>query len=382
MTSRTGAFTAGEALARALIAAAPDALLAIGPDGTVAEFNHAAQRLLGWPREVVLGADAVDLLIPARDRAQVRAGLAALQDPASDAAALAGQRITLTCADGTEQVVDLTRFRLDLGTAIYIGVFLRDAGNGEPAPWQPADGASHQRPDANPRLHEFDELKTRFLGTLSHELRSPLASIMSFASLVLAQESALSADSAEFLRIIERNVEQLLRLLEQLLLLSRLEAGFITLKLADVPVAELVRAAVAAVSASAAARDVTLTGVAPAGPPMLADRHRLREVLDNLISNAVKFTAPGGKVSVLAARDRGFWRITVQDEGIGIPADELDKLFGQFYRASNARTSGASGAGVGLAIVKTITEMHGGHVEVQSTVGSGTAFSVFIPESS
>ena len=249
----------------------------------------------------------------------------------------------------------------------------------EKAARQSAENARHELSSMIAHLHELDELKTQFLATVSHELRTPLTSIISFTDLILGEEKSLSAESAEFLGIIERNAEQLLRLVGDLMLLSGLETGVITLHLDDVGIPDLVRDAVATGSVEAGKRAVTLTGAAESGWPALGDRLRLRQVLDNLISNAVKFTGSGGHVSVRATHDDQFWRIEVQDEGIGIPADELGQLFGRFFRASNAVTSGTPGSGIGLSIVRTITELHGGHVEVASTVGEGTTFSAFVP---
>ena len=118
------------------------------------------------------------------------------------------------------------------------------------------------------------------------------------------------------------------------------------------------------------------------GPPIQADLLRLQQVLDNLLSNAIKFSAQGGRVRVEASLAGQMWQIDVTDDGIGIPADELGQLFGRFVRASNARTAGLPGTGLGLSVVKAITELHGGHVELRSTVGSGTTFSVYLPVSS
>ncbi len=249
----------------------------------------------------------------------------------------------------------------------------------EKAARRSAENARRELSSMIAHLHELDELKTQFLATVSHELRTPLTSIISFTDLILGEEHSLSAESAEFLGIIERNAEQLLRLVGDLMLLSGLEAGVITLRVDDVSVPDLVRDAVATGSVEAGKRGVTLTGVAESGWPALGDRLRLRQVVDNLISNAVKFTSSGGHVSVRASHDDQFWRIDVQDEGIGIPADELGRLFGRFFRASNAVASGTPGSGIGLSIVRTITELHGGHVEVASTVGEGTTFSAFVP---
>jgi signal transduction histidine kinase len=109
------------------------------------------------------------------------------------------------------------------------------------------------------------------------------------------------------------------------------------------------------------------------------DARRLMQVLENLIANAVKFSHRNGVVRVTAAFGRGTWRIDVADSGIGIPPEEADQLFSRFVRASNARTAGLPGSGLGLSIVKVLTEMHGGHVDMRSTLGRGSTFSVFLP---
>jgi two-component system, OmpR family, phosphate regulon sensor histidine kinase PhoR len=112
------------------------------------------------------------------------------------------------------------------------------------------------------------------------------------------------------------------------------------------------------------------------------DSRRLMQVLDNLIANAVKFSHRNRLVRVTASCEQGTWRIDVTDSGIGIPPDEADQLFKRFVRASNARTAQVPGSGLGLSIVKVLAEMHGGHVEVQSTLGKGSTFSVFLPAAS
>ena len=146
----------------------------------------------------------------------------------------------------------------------------------------------------------------------------------------------------------------------------------IPLELAQVSVAEVVSEAVQAAAPGAAQQGVTLDGSAPDGPPVLADRARLVQVIDNLIANAVKFTDEGGQVRVTAAAAGREWRIDVQDSGIGIPPDEIGHLFDRFFRASNATAAGRPGSGLGLSIVKEVAELHGGRVEVSSTLGAGT----------
>jgi PAS domain S-box-containing protein len=246
-----------------------------------------------------------------------------------------------------------------------------------------AELGQRQLEKQNEKLRELDEAKTVFLATVSHELRTPLTSIVSFSELMRAETQALTPDGTQFLDIIERNAHRLLRLVGDLLLLSRLESGSVPLELAPVSVPELAGEEAHAASARAAKHGVTVHFSADDGPLIQADRTRLAQVLDNLIVNAVKFSRPGGLVRVDVIwggdNDGGGWRIDVADNGIGIPPEEIGQLFGRFVRASNARTEGLPGTGLGLSIVKAITELHGGRVTVDSTLGHGTTFSVYLP---
>lgn len=245
-----------------------------------------------------------------------------------------------------------------------------------------AELAQRQLARQNEKLRELDEAKTQFLAMVSHELRTPVTSIVSFSELIRAETNSLTPDGICFLDIIERNADRLLRLVDDLLLLSLLESGSIPPDLTSVSIPELAAEAIQAASASAAKHDVALDLQAGDGPAVAADRQRLLQVLDNLIANAIKFSRPDGLVRVAAAYDGRTWRIDVADSGIGIPPGEIDQLFGRFVRASNARTAGLPGTGLGLSIVKAIVELHGGHVQVESTLDVGTTFSVYLPAGS
>jgi PAS domain S-box-containing protein len=242
-----------------------------------------------------------------------------------------------------------------------------------------AEQAQQRLAEQNAKLQELDEAKTQFLATMSHELRTPLTSIVSFTELILDDEHELTPETLSSLSVIQRNAERLLRLVGDLLLLSRLEAGVIPLDLAPVSIPDLVREAVGSASATAAERGIEVRASTAAGPPVKADQLRLYQVLDNLLSNAIKFSGQDGRVLVSASNGDQEWRIDVSDDGIGIPADELGQLFGRFVRASNARIAGLPGTGLGLSVVKAITELHGGRVEVRSAIGRGTTFSVYLP---
>jgi PAS domain S-box-containing protein len=244
---------------------------------------------------------------------------------------------------------------------------------------QLAEQVQRQLTAQNERLQRIDEARNQFLAIVSHELRTPLTSIVSFIELIRGEAGALTPEGLSFLDIIERNADRLHRLIGDLLMLDRVEAGALPLDLAPVSIADLVTEAVRAATPGAAKQGVTLEISAIPGPPVTGDSRRLMQVLDNLIANAVKFSHRNGLVRVSAACDQGSWRIDVADSGIGIPPAEADQLFSRFVRGSNARTAGLPGSGLGLSIVKVLTEMHGGQVEVRSVLGQGSTFSVFLP---
>jgi signal transduction histidine kinase len=225
----------------------------------------------------------------------------------------------------------------------------------------------------------LDERRAQFIAVVSHELRTPLTSIVSFSELLRGEADGLSADGIRFLEIIERNAERLFTLIDDLLMLNRLEAGGLPLELSDCSISGLAAEAVRNAQPLAAKVGVTIHLDAGDGPSTLADPRRLLQVLDNLIGNAIKFSNSGGLVLVVTKCVRSTWRIDVSDTGIGIPPEEVAKLFGAFVRGSNARIAGLPGTGLGLSIVKALVEMHGGEVKVQSVLNEGTKFSVFIP---
>jgi signal transduction histidine kinase len=229
------------------------------------------------------------------------------------------------------------------------------------------------------RLVELNEAKERFLATVSHELRTPLTSILSSTEL-LAVVGALVDDQAELVHIIDRNVGRLLHMVDDLLLLARLESGQVPLDLRVVDIAEVTADALDARRAGTDAReDLTLVADIEPGPPAAADPERLGQLLDHLLSNAENYSPAGGTVTVRAHADDRRWTISVQDTGIGIPPAELARVFEEFTRASNARLGGVPGAGLGLAISRRVAELHGGELTLASVEGSGTIATLHLP---
>jgi PAS domain S-box-containing protein len=231
----------------------------------------------------------------------------------------------------------------------------------------------------NDELRDLNDSKVRYLATVSHELRTPLTSIVSFTELLRSENPDLGAEAGEYLDIIQRNAERLLRVVSDLLDLGSLEEGVARLELKPISVPGIARESVRTGWASAAADGIRLDVSAQDGPAVQADSSRMQQVLDNLISNAVKFSVTGGRVEVRATHNAREWRIDVADGGMGIPATEVDHLFDRFFRASNARSAEVQGTGLGLPTAKAITELHGGRIEVASTVGTGSTFTVYLP---
>ncbi|AKL74114.1 PAS domain S-box [Actinobacteria bacterium IMCC26256] len=235
--------------------------------------------------------------------------------------------------------------------------------------------------EQNQRLRELDQLKSDFVANVSHELRTPLTSIMGFTEILSdGAGGELNEEQREYLAIVTRSSQRMLRLIDDLLLLSRLETRSITIEVEPLDLAALLNESQLELSAGADSAGVTLNIATEDGPLFVGDRGRLRQVIDNLVNNALKFTPDGGEVTVEAFREEGSWILKVSDTGMGIPQADLDHLFEKFFRASNADPKRTPGTGLGLTITKAIVEAHRGTISVESTQGSGTTFSVRLPD--
>jgi PAS domain S-box-containing protein len=230
----------------------------------------------------------------------------------------------------------------------------------------------------NHQLRQLDRLKDEFVALVSHELRTPLTSIRGYLEL-MSEDTELTPDQVRFLDTIERNAQRLERVVGDLLFCAQVEAGKLSLECNAVDVNAIVEEAVHAAQPSAAAKAITLTAELADVPEIQGDRARLAQVLDNFVSNAVKFTPAGGSISVTTGVLPGEIEITVADTGMGIPADELPQLFQRFFRAERAAAAAIPGTGLGLAIAKAIVAGHGGRIRVESDEGAGTTFRILLP---
>jgi signal transduction histidine kinase len=219
-----------------------------------------------------------------------------------------------------------------------------------------------------------------FLADVSHELRTPIAALLTFNELLSAQAGADPAARAEFLESSRVQLERLDWLAQNLLELSKLDSGLVLLDLRPDDLRAAVQSAVEQATPSARRRAVELTLKLPESPLRIRhDPQRVGQVVTNLVGNAIKFTPRGGHVDVVLAADPDGARIDVSDTGVGIEAAELPRIFDRFYRGSRANEARGSGSGLGLAIVRSIVDMHRGTVTVDSRLGTGSRFSVYLP---
>jgi len=230
----------------------------------------------------------------------------------------------------------------------------------------------------NEQLLEADRLKDEFVALISHDLRTPLTSIMGYLELILDDDN-LTEEQRGFLSVADRNADRLLRLVNDLLFVARFEAGQLELHPTELDLAAVVRQSVEEAEPRATAGGIQLTCDAGAVSAVQADKGRMFQLVDNLVSNAIKFTPAGGDVRVSVTPVNGVVRLEVADTGIGIEPQEQQRLFERFFRASTASEHQIPGTGLGLYITRAIVEAHGGSIAVRSDLGEGTSFSVELP---
>lgn len=231
------------------------------------------------------------------------------------------------------------------------------------------------------RLKELDQMKSNFLSVTSHELRTPLTVIKGALSLFVAEGSQISPEKTnKYVTMATNNCDRLIKLIDELLDFSRLEAGAVNLDIKELDLLALAKDTLEEFRPLAAERALNLTSVLPPQlPHILAHPGRVKQVLSNLLSNAMKFTPAGGEVKVWLRRVDGFVEMLVADNGIGMNENQQKQAFSRFFQVDDSLTREVTGVGLGLAIVKELVEMHDGYIWVESEVGQGTRFFVRLP---
>ena len=381
-----GALEQSERRFRSIIEEANEAYISFAADGVIREWNREAERLLGWTRDEIIGSSVRETVVPADLWQRVVAALAE-ERREGDEAPFVATRVdgTAMTKSGRNLPVEFTFLPLKFGGERRINVLLHDISARRRVAvkrerlLKTEQDAGVELTSQNEELRELDALKNQFVSVVSHELRTPLTAIRGYLEIVLGEEPGpLTEEQKRFLEIADFSSEQLLRVVGDLLLIGKVEAGHLALEIAEVDLGAVLEACVVAAKPAADAKQIELRLTSGELPSIAADRGRLSQALGNIISNAIKFT-DDGHVDVRARAEDGRAIIEVTDTGTGVPAAEVDHLFVPFFRASTTTGQAIPGTGLGLSIAKEIVEAHGGSISVESEEGSGTSFRVELP---
>jgi two-component system phosphate regulon sensor histidine kinase PhoR len=229
-------------------------------------------------------------------------------------------------------------------------------------------------------LRRLERVRRDFVANVSHEFKTPLTAIQGFAETLLGGAIDDKDHRTRFLEIIREQAWRLARLTDDLLKLSRIEAGRLELEWRPVSVRGVVNGCIETVHLKAEQKGIEVSASVPDDlPPVRGDNAQVSEVLQNLLDNAVQYTPQGGHVELSAALNNGNVTFTVSDSGIGIPESDLERIFERFYRVDAARSREAGGTGLGLSIARHIVEAHSGRIWVESAIGRGSRFHFSIP---
>ena len=353
----------GKAYIENLVENAADIILSTDLEDRILTWNRGAEITLGYSKEEVIGKHLSTLLPPQRlhELAEMRAKVeldGALRDV----------EVESNKKDGTPIFLSLSVSSIADGDGRIVG-FLRVA----------KDITEKRRYEQ--RLKELDKLKSDFVSNVSHELRTPLTAIKgSVDNMLDGLTGELNEKQSRYLTRIKSNADRLARLINDLLDLSRIEAG-IKLNRMNLSLPTVVKEVVESLGSVAAEKLINLEiKTADNDLTAWADPDRVAEVLTNLLGNAIKFSPTGGNVTVSLARSGNNWvKVSITDAGTGIRPEEANRIFDKFYQVSHPEQPKATGTGLGLPIAKALVEMHGGRIWLESQVGHGSVFSFTLP---
>jgi PAS domain S-box-containing protein len=348
---------------------AADAIVSVDEDQVITLFNQGAERMFGYTAAEAIG-QPLDLLIPVDVRDVHREHLRQFASSPVRARRM-GERAEVRGRrkNGAEFPAEASISKLDVeGRRVYTAV-MRDVTERRAAELERA----RLYAEAQQAIRARDDV----LSIVSHDLRNPLSVIGMCASAIEDTLRAPNADVSEMVSTIRSSADWMNRLIEDLLDVTRVEAGRLQLDRKPEDLVRVIAEAVTLFEPALTEKSIALREEIPDDlPPASVDAARIVQVLQNLVSNAVKFTSPGGEIAIRAAAENGEALIAVRDTGAGIPAEHLPRLFDRFWQATGSRRGGA---GLGLAIAKGIIEAHGGRIWVESEVGRGSTFTFALP---
>jgi PAS domain S-box-containing protein len=374
---------------RDLLEAAPDGILEVEHDGTIVLLNAAAERIFGYPREELLG-QLIELLVPesfANRHQEHRRHYA--EHPVTRPMGI-GLELFARRKDGSQFPVEISLSPIRSPQGSRVIAIVRDITSRKQA--EARINAMHQEFAAelaakNEQLEirrreaeRANRLKSEFLASMSHELRTPLHTIIGFADL-LAEElkGPLNSHQKRFVDHIRHDSRHLLELINDILDLSKIESGRIELHPELFCAADAVEETVAGLRPLAQNKQIRIDEAHDTSLMVTADRLRFKEILYNLISNAIKFTPEKGQITIESGEQPDYVLFAVADTGIGIDPSERQAIFDKFYQVGSTTRGVREGTGLGLAITKNLVEMHGGKVWVESVPGMGSRFLFTLP---
>jgi PAS domain S-box-containing protein len=350
-------------------------------EGRLLDVNPAVTHLLGYDKSDLIGRSIAEVLAPGV-RANFSHYLSRIREKDRDS----GLMHVMT-RGGDELVWMYRNVRVEnagsppyvLGYAIDVTESLRFEAEKQ----HYLEAIERQNLDLELRNREIENanrLKSSFVAMMSHELRTPLTAVLGFSDLMADErEHHLDAQQRLYLGFVREGARHLLQLINQILDLSKIEAGRLELSLERIDLRQAIGEVLAAISPLAAPRNISVESTVPAGLEVFADLVRLKQILLNLLSNAVKFTGDGGSVRLSASVLESFVCVSVSDTGIGISTDEQAAIFTEFSPVGTTAKGTREGTGLGLAIVRRLVEQHGGKIWVESEPGRGSCFSFVLP---
>ena len=333
--------------------------------------------------EAIISASRECVLLIDRSTRIVAANAAARTTFAKDAANVLQSRLTELIRDPELHVATVKALESGIASEIQVEIIGADTRNYD-VYVSAAEIGSEQHAIAVfydiTRLEKLERVRQEFLSNISHELRTPLTSILAFVETL--EDGAIDdgQNNRKFLGVIRRNAERMNALISDILELSLIESGKVTIEKRDIHAASIVDDIFTALSSKAQPRNITLENLIPSEATVFADSARLEQMLTNLIDNGIKFNRTGGSVTVELKPTDETSILSVSDTGEGILPEHQTRIFERFYRADRSRAREVGGTGLGLSIVKHLARLHGGEVRVSSRLTEGSVFSIELPE--
>jgi PAS domain S-box-containing protein len=353
-------------------------MIIVNQEGKIVLVNRQAETLFGYKREELMG-NRLEILVPERFRTVHPAYRSSYFENPKFRPMGAGYQLFALRKDGTEFPVEISLSPLETEAGPLVSSSIRDVSERK----KQEDIQRKTLEEINRRTQEANRVKSEFLANMSHELRTPLNAVIGFADFLLGEKPGpLNERQREYLNDILASGQHLLQLINGVLDLAKVESGKMEFFPEWFSLETAIQEVISVTRAMAREKSITLSSdVSPGMPEVTLDPQKFRQILYNLISNAIKFTGEGGTVTISAeaSPDGETFLVHVADTGIGIKPEDLPKIFTEFQQLETGPARRFSGTGLGLTLVKRMVEHQGGNISVASEFGRGSTFTVKLP---